>query len=567
MRSGRLLPILSALLLVAGGCTSAGDPDPDPTGPTGPADRPAAATEHRIGVRAGDGDRAEFYDRRTGQRWTPRGFNHWQWTRAGGYLMDRTFRAGDNDLSTARADLATMAGHGYNAVRIWASACFDVATGCLGDPAGGLREEYLANLVDYLWAAREHGLQVMFTFDHLPDDGGYAEATGTVCCQEWAGYNLDLTAAGVLDHERFWTDFVAGLIGAGAPLDAIWAFELRNEQFFEADQPPFGVLETVTTADGGSYDLTDPGQVRRMRAAGLRHYVDRMTAAIKAVDPTALVTMGFFPSAEGPVPVPPDARLVDPRPLVDSALDFFDFHAYPGVGLDWPEAWANSLLAEVTTKPVVLGEFGAFRNAYPDPVDAAVVMVDYQARACADGLAGFLYWSWSGQGVYQETWGGDQARIAELLSPRAVPDPCRPGPLPHPNLAFGRPATASAFEDGPDVVGSPAKAVDLSEQTWWSSGADAPQWIEIDLGGVSVDRVRLSTQQATEGPMQVRVRLLDPDGAGLAEHTFTRPSADPAPELVLEHGFGSVAGVATLRVQTQRPGWVIWYEVAAFGPG
>lgn len=556
-----LLPVVLTALIVTASCTGDDDASGEPSrGPT------PEATEHRIGVRTGDGGEAEFYDRVTGQRWVPRGFNHWRWTRTGPYLMDQTFRAGRNELDAAKEDLAAMGALGYNAVRIWANACFDQATGCMGDPAGGLRREYLENIAEYLRAAREHGLQVMFTFDHLPDDGGYATATGRVCCDEWNGFNLDLTSEGVSDHERFWTDFVSGLMEVSAPLDAIWAFQLRNEQFFEADQPPFGVLETVTTADGGTYDLTDPEQVHRMRENGLRHYADRMTAAIKAVDPTALVTMGFFPSAEGPVTVPPDARLVDPRPLVDSSLDFLDFHAYPGVGLDWEEAWANSLLDGVTSKPVVLGEFGAFREAYPDPVDAAAVMIDYQARACSAGLDGYLYWTWSGLGLYRETWGGDEGDIAHLLSPQAIPDPCEPGQLPHPNLAFGRPATASAYEDGPEIVGTPSKAVDLSMQTWWSSAADAPQWIAVDLGGVTVDRVRLVTRMAAEGPMQVSVRLLDAGGSELAGHTFSQPSPEAPPELVLEHEFGAVDEVATLRVDTQRDGWVIWFEIEAYGP-
>ena len=536
-----------------------------PSASATPAPTPPPPAEHRIGIRMVDG-RAEFHDRITDEEWVPRGFNHWQWAFTGGYLMDATFRAGENALDEAREDLAAMADLGYNAVRIWANACFGAAIGCMGDPDGGLRREYLENMAAYLHAARDAGIQVMFTFDHLPDDGGYATGTSEVCCDEWAGFNLDLTAGGVQDHERFWRDFVSGLIDVGAPMDAIWAFQLRNEQFFEADQPPFGVLDEATTANGETYDLTDPAQVHAMRDAGLRHYVDRMVAAIKEVDPTALVTMGFFPSAEGPIPVPPDARLVDPRPLLDSTLDFLDFHAYPGVGLDWDEAWANSLLSGVEDVPIVLGEFGAFRGAYPDPVDAAAMMVDYQARACADGLDGFLYWTWAGQDVYSETWGAAETEIAELLAPPAVPDPCEPGALPHPNVAFGRPATASSFEDGPEIVGTPGKAVDLSEETWWSSGADAPQWIEIDIGGASVDAVRLFTRQATEGPMDVTVRLLAADGSALATHVFSQPSSDPVDALTLEHTFAApIAGVHRMRVETVRPGWVIWYEIEAIG--
>ena len=548
--------------------TSSPAQTPSPVGsqasaPT-PTNSPAPPAEHRIGVRR-DGGTAEFFDRATGERWVPRGFNHWQWTFTGGYLMDETFRAGVNGLTEAKADLAAMADLGFNAVRIWASACFGEAIGCLGDPAGGLRSQYLANIAEYVRAARDNGIQVMFTFDHLPDDGGYSAGRNTVCCSEWNGFNLDLTPEGVSDHEHFWHDFVTGLIEAGTPMDAVWAFELRNEQFFEADQPPFGVLDVATTANGETYDLSEPAQVHSMRDAGLRHFADRMVATIKAVDPTALVTMGFFPSAEGPVDVPPDARLVDPRPLVDSSLDFLDFHAYPGGQLDWQQAWANSLLDDVTEMPVVLGEFGAFVAAYPDPVDATAIMLDYQRQACLDGLDGFMYWTWSGKDVYTETWGAADTELADHLSPSAVPDPCDPGPLPHPNIAFGRPATASAFENGPEIVGTPSKAVDLSDTTWWSSGTDAPQWLEIDLGGATVTSVRLFTRQATEGPMSVSVRLLDDDRSELAEHVFRRPSPEPIEELILEHDFGSVDNVATVRIRTERPGWVIWYEVEVFG--
>ena len=291
-----------------------------------------------------------------------------------------------------------------------------------------------------------------------------------------------------------------------------------------------------------------------------------MVAAIKDVDPTALVTMGFFPSAEGPVAVPPDARLVDPRPLIGSSIDFLDFHAYPGVGLDWDQAWANSLLAGEAGIPVVFGEFGAFRSAYPDPTDATAIMVDYQARACADGLDGFLYWTWAGQDVYSETWGASESEIAAALSPGAVPDPCAPGALPHPNLAFGRPVSASAFEDGPEIIGSPSKAFDLSMETWWSSGADAPQWLEVDLGGVTVDGVRLVTRQATEGPMQVTVALIGPGGTMLGTHAFSVTSPAPVDELVLEHAFDPpVDGVARMRIDTVRPGWAIWYEITVTG--
>ena len=134
--------------------------------------------------------------------------------------------------------------------------------------------------------------------------------------------------------------------------------------------------------------------------------------------------------------------------------------------------------------------------------------------------------------------------------------------------AFAR-ATASAWENGPEVVGDAPKAFDLSQQTWWSSAADGPQWIEVELGGATVNRVRLNTRMATEGPMTVQVQLLGFHGTVLATESFSVPSPTPVPELVpelvLDRSFSPVSGVQRMRVETDRPGWVIWYEIAAYG--
>lgn len=118
--------------------------------------------EHRIGVRIGENG-GEFYDRTTGETWVPRGFNHWQWDLHRGYLMDRTFRAGDNGLEQAKVDLAEMASYGYDAVRIWVTACFEEAPGCMVDERGEVRPEYIANVAEYLEAAKANDIVVMFT--------------------------------------------------------------------------------------------------------------------------------------------------------------------------------------------------------------------------------------------------------------------------------------------------------------------------------------------------------------------------------------------------------------------
>ena len=535
-------------------------------GGAGAGTAPTAPVEHRIGVRAVDGQ-GEFFDRSTAETWTPRGFNHWRWFRHNGYLMNGAFRAGSDQIEHAEADLAEMASYGYNAVRIWVSACFDDAPGCLVGPDGELQPEYLDNVARYLRAAKEHGIVVMFTVDDIVGPGRYDQGAQH-CCDEWRGFNLiDLTEGGIADQLRFWDDLITGLIAADAPLDAIWAYELRNEHFLEADQPPFGVLDEVTTANGETYRISDPAGRQAMIDDGLAHWARTLTQHIKSLDPTALVTVGFFPSAQGPVDTGEDRRLVDPRPIVGE-IDFADYHFYPGLGpLGWEALWPNSLLTDAVDQPIVLGEVGAFREAYDTPEEAITAYTVTIGQACRTGLDGYLGWVWANLGYYGEAWDavGDDGAIAAALSPAAFPDPCTP-PLPATgNLAYEQPATASMFEDTDEFTAPPRNAVDGSEATWWTAPAGGPQWIEIDLGAPSsVDRLRMITELGADTPLAVDVELLDAGRAVVAEHRFE--TTEPVPRLVLEHTFPApVGGVRFVRATTFRDAWIIWHEVEVYG--
>jgi len=61
------------------------------------------------------------------------------------------------------------------------------------------------------------------------------------------------------------------------------------------------------------------------------------------------------------------------------------------------------------------------------------------------------------------------------------PDPCAPIALPGGNLAHGMLAPASAWLPSEP----PGSAFAESASTEWGSGAYEPQWIEIDLQGVT----------------------------------------------------------------------------------
>jgi hypothetical protein len=225
---------------------------------------------------------------------------------------------------------------------------------------------------------------------------------------------------------------------------------------------------------------------------------------------------------------------------------------------------------ELTTravKPVVLGEFGAFKYAYPAVPDAERILRSVQADSCAYGVLGWLHWSWNttefGTGEFPLWEGSALGALIDLgLGPRLRPDPCAAVPSAG-NIALGKPVTASA-----EAPGSPAtRAVDGLMANGWSSGGYPTQWIEIDLGApASIARIRLFVNQypagSTTHEIQTRETTADP---WTLSYTFTGPTTD---NQVLEHmPVTAWTNVRYVRVTTTASfSWVAWKEIELYAP-
>jgi len=392
----------------------------------------APPPEHRIGVRVNKGE-AEFYDRQTDEKFVPRGANLWRWKywpRGNEQiLIDTMFNTQIGQLDSALAELPRMHGDGFNVVRVWENACWGGAPGCMDRASGGLDPAYLKNLARFLQVSKDNGVYLMLTVDELPDTGGYRSSLSSNGGQIEGSFNqLFLTQGGIEAQSRYYADLIQGLREAGAPTDAIFAYELHNEAFFEGHLPPFSNSSgLVTPANGSTYDLADPAQRRALMEDSWVHYIDEVSQAIKAMDPTALVTMGFFVQHEPNPVLIGDPRIVYlRRVLSDSALDFVDLHAYPGYDLDMRQHAENFDIIGYNKKPLVMGEFGADRNVFPDVQAAATVLQAWQAESCEFGFDGWLMWTWGGAEHPDDYWEAVQAdgAIRGALSPILNPDPC-----------------------------------------------------------------------------------------------------------------------------------------------
>jgi hypothetical protein len=374
----------------------------------------------------------------TGQKFVPRGNNYIRLADQGAcgeprLIYHSTFNPGFYEPTRAEQALTEMRQEGYNVVRVFLNPL------CIGEPAGGLSSEYVANVVDFLQKARASDLVVLLTTDDVPKVGGYVQLLDVDCCSLFAGYNVHyLTSGGLEANRKFWRDFIQALKNRQAPLDAIFAYELRNEQFFEANLPPLSLEGgVVTTGNGRTYDMARPEEQQRMMDENLVYWINQLRVGILEADPTALVTIGFFPPRK-----PNPWGIGDPRVLRTywaiadpvlggSSADFIDLHPYPSPwGYVLAKLMENFEVNGFTRKPIIMGEFGAPRSHFSSVADGAQALEDWQVESCKHGFDGWLLWTCDGD-ENKEFWNAsDENRIVNRqLSPRNRPDPCLPGTL------------------------------------------------------------------------------------------------------------------------------------------
>jgi len=504
---------------------------------------------HRIGVRTGEGV-GEFYDRKTEEKFVPRGNNYIRLADqsacgAPGTIYHSTFNVGLYQPDRVEQALAKMRQNGYNVVRVFINHL------CVAYPYGRLSAEYMRNVADFLQRAKANDIFVMFAIDDLPTPG-YREKIPHYDDIDWGNHQF-LTREGIEAERRFWGDFIRELRNLGAPLDYVFGYGLRNEAFFWSDAKPFTLTSgLVTTANGKTYDMSKPKDKERMVDEGLVYWINQVRAGILEADPTALVTIGFFPPENYP-------RYIRTHSAWESEADFIDLHLYPRPGyLTVSQLLDMFGASDLTGKPLVMGEFGAFKDAYWSASRAAQDLQDWQVASCTYGFDGWLLWTWDSS-EQPELWNAldHEEVINQALSPQNRPDPRVPGPYLGQNMAFRKPAGASRLlQEYP-----PSAAVDGDHKTLWNSGDFAPQWIEIDLGAQSsVKKIRLLVSQTPSGETVHQLLGKGGEEAYRLLHEFRGFTKDLD---VLEYEPPTpLKGIRFIRILTTvSPSWVSWFEI------
>lgn len=517
--------------------------------------------EHRFAIRPVNGV-GEFYDKQTNETFIPRGTNY-VFIPLGSAHSILLFKVGLYDPQRTRNDFAQLASLGYNTVRVFLDHCNNGA-GCIGDNDNvGLNPNYLDNIADMMFAARETGIFILFTSNDLPDQGGYSEEANADSGETFAGYRNSyyLRPQAITATRRYWRDLLTGLVERNAAFDAVLGWQLLNEQWMFRDQPPLSLTSGIVETTTGSYDMSDPNQKTQMVSDGIVYYIAQMKEEILAHDATALVTMGFFvPEIAAPGWYVETASLLE-----KSDLDFFDFHAYPGGASVQKHAELFGMVG-YDAKPILLGEYGAFRHIYSDIDSAARALTEWVADSCEYGFDGWLYWAYdpADASAGDQTWGlvDEGNYLLHLFAPVNQPDLCVTVDVVNDNLAYNKPVTAShSLPQNP-----PTNAVDDNAETTWIAGDGPVQWIQVDLQGIFlITEIRLLVSQYPAGNTTHRVQVRPSDSdAYQTVYEFQGSTNDNdwlafKPEVPLEN-------VSQIRIQTiASPSWVAWREIQVYG--
>jgi hypothetical protein len=539
-------------------------PTSETVAPATSSSAPSAPVEHRIGIRVVDGV-GEFFDRQTGGKFVPRGNNY---VRLDPQKRDdgsqqtyhSVFDPGLYDKPELTTAFQQMHELGYNTVRVF------VSQNTIGTADDGLNEAYMQNVVDFLNLAKEYGLYVIFTQDWLPG-GKYGQILSKDCCNTFTMMNVHfLSPAGLEANIAYFQDFARYLIAHNAPIEMVFSYELRNELFFDMDFPPLSMTSgNVTALDGKTYDMSSLEDKKRMIDSNLVLWMDKVRAAIQEVDPTALVSVGFFwPQEPNPARVG-DARYINTAPAIwNSKLDFIDLHPYPGAELTFPQYVENFGINGMQEKPIIMGEFGAATEAVPSVSKAASMLVDWQVQSCNYGFDGWLLWTWD---IYENndfySAKSDQGQIGQALAPVNRPDPCQAKSFDfiENNVALHKSVRVSrALSDQPG-----ANAVD-GTGAQWGAGASPTQWIQIDLGQMyTVKLIRLMVGQYPDGNTTHNVYVGNSADNLQLVHSFDGLTKDN--QLLEFLPESPLTGVRYVRiVTTKSPSWVAWKEIEVIAP-
>lgn len=375
-------------------------------------------------------ERGGFVDA-SGRAVAPRGFN---------YIRLRehhaTFEPQRYDAAAVGAVLSRWRSDGFNAVRVFVNTQVRPAGTIARAGRSGLAADYVRTLAGFLEQARTNGVAVMLCTESFPHVPPYTDELAVPAAGVSAANADYLDGRRIAAKARYLRDLATSLRTERAScVDAILAYDIQNELCFHGSAPFTLESGSYTTDVGRVYAL--PADRQRLADDAAIRFIDTVAAALRGADPRARVSAGVFTYAavgrrgSGDFSVKAAAwqNRIPFRPLaiLRSKADMLDLHTYAANETAWRRDLTSVEFDEVRRiarelgKPVVAGEFGAFKKAFPSSGAAAEWMADLASSFATEGFAGWLYWTYDTHEQGAELWHAcdDDGAIYERL--RGVP--------------------------------------------------------------------------------------------------------------------------------------------------
>jgi len=361
-------------------------------------------------------ENGSFTEKKTGAQFFPVGFNYVDLrTNEVGNVFHDTFNPNRYDSAIASTNLAEIAAGGFNTVRVFIETRVGPSGVALTSTSTELSPGYMLAVADFLEQAHTHGIYVLITFESFPWTTRYAAYVYDVPNIEWnnTGY---LNPGHIAAKRLYMADFIQKLteLVPDRMVDTVFAFDPQNEACHYLSAPPFSLSSgTVTPANGITYDLSSTSNKVQLADEMAVYWTDQMAEEIHLQAPGALVDINVFTyhavgRSIGDFSLYGTTNAYDwrdrypfrPEALAASDADLMDIHFYTGNSTDLQNDLASIEFDEVTTawnavgRPMIVGEFGAFKSAFPVLSGAALWKRAETDVFAAKGFQGWLYWTY-----------------------------------------------------------------------------------------------------------------------------------------------------------------------------
>lgn len=351
-----------------------------------------------------------------GKVFVPRGFNY---IRLFPGRSHNTFDPEHYDAAALERALQRWQDDEFNVVRVFINTAVQVPGAIARKETPGLDNGYVRALADFLTRARRHHIGVTLCMESYPHTAPYSTGVKPVPPGMSPANAEYLEASRIAAKVRFLQDLTAALEAAQPGcLDAVFAWDLQNEFSYQVG-PPFTLDSgSITTAQGGTYAL--PAQRQELADEGAIHFINQLADALHRARPGTLVGASVFTYAAVGRSGPGDFRMLKagwqnrvpfrPQALLRSRADFLDVHFYSADRKAFERDLASVEFDEVrrrareTGKPLFVGEFGAFKGAFPKVEPAADWLAALTMEFGRRGFAGWLHWTYDTHEQSAELW-------------------------------------------------------------------------------------------------------------------------------------------------------------------